>query len=246
MEMLRVPPEHDADRDFELGVPGFRYPDLHKPERLRLLHDRFLFELEAADPALAKEFAAYRAAPPAGLAPPAESELLIRVARHVARFVARLFRIEATHGAQLAVAVGEAVIFRFKKDFVKWRCAKRKDALLDENAFAAREAEMVARGYDLSDELAFAQRVMSAVDREAKLRASGSAASERRNAAAGSAEAASACDEKARATLVEELEVVDAYISQRLARHDRRGWVSLRMPEPISYDALVEIRRPDP
>src|SRR5262245_40061006 len=115
MEMLRFPPEHNADREFELGVFGFRYPDLHKPDRLKLLHDRFLSELDEIDPALASQFAAYRAAPPAGLAPPAESELLIAVARHVGRFVARLFRIETTHTAQMTAATREVALFRFKK-----------------------------------------------------------------------------------------------------------------------------------
>jgi len=173
METRRVPPEHHADRDFELGVAGFRYPELHKPERLKQLHERFLEELEQAEPVLAGQFAAYRAAPPAGLAPPAESELLIQVARHVARFVARLFHIEARHGAQQAAAAQEAVLFRFKKDFVKWRSAKRKDPAWDETTFREREAALSSRGYELGDELAFARKVMAAVDREAALRTAG-------------------------------------------------------------------------
>src|SRR5215472_58940 len=226
METRRVPPEHHADRDFELGVAGFRYPELHKPERLKLLHERFLEELEQAEPVLAGQFAAYRAAPPAGLAPPAESELLIQVARHVARFVARLFHIEARHGAQQAAAAQEAVLFRFKKDFVKWRSAKRKDPAWDETTFREREAALSSRGYELGDELAFARKVMAAVDREAALRTAG--------------------EEVERARLVEELEAVDAYLAQRLGRHDERGWTSLHLPEALDYGALVKLRRPEP
>ena len=36
-----------------LGVPGFTYADLYRPERLRDLHDVFLREVGAADADLA-------------------------------------------------------------------------------------------------------------------------------------------------------------------------------------------------
>jgi NADPH-dependent glutamate synthase beta subunit-like oxidoreductase/NAD(P)H-flavin reductase len=224
--MLRVPPEHDADRDFELGVDGFRYPDLHSPDRLKALHERFLVELAAANAALSSAFAAYREQP-ASLGGPAESELLIAVARQVSAFVARLFRIEAARDMHSTVAANEAVLFRFKKDFVKWRSAKRKDAPEADADFAAREASLVRRGYDVVDELNFARRLMARVDREAELRAAGA-------------------DEAARAELIAELDQCDAYLAQRLARHDRRGWVTLQLPEPVDHQRLVQLRRPDP
>src|ERR1700688_3700104 len=40
-----------AGRDFPLGVPGFRYQDLHREERLADLDSAFLTSLTAEDPA---------------------------------------------------------------------------------------------------------------------------------------------------------------------------------------------------
>ncbi|MBI3269316.1 MAG: hypothetical protein HYZ53_09865 [Planctomycetes bacterium] len=63
--------ETPAERDFALGIEGFGYSDLHQPDRLADLSDAFDDALRAADPALAGEFAAYRAAHAAPLVPPA-------------------------------------------------------------------------------------------------------------------------------------------------------------------------------
>jgi hypothetical protein len=38
-----------------LGVPGYTFADLHEPERLASLYDRFCEEASAADPALWRE-----------------------------------------------------------------------------------------------------------------------------------------------------------------------------------------------
>lgn len=44
-----------------LGLPGYSYPDLYDPKRLRDLADAFDAELRAADPELFAEFLRYRA-----------------------------------------------------------------------------------------------------------------------------------------------------------------------------------------
>jgi NADPH-dependent glutamate synthase beta subunit-like oxidoreductase/NAD(P)H-flavin reductase len=222
LDTVRIPPEHDADREFELGIPGFRYPDLHDCAGLERLHQAFLDDLAEADSKLAGEFEAYRKG--TQLAHPVESELLIQVARRVSDFIARLFRIEGARETLRSAAERESVIFRFKKDFVKWRCAKRKDPKCDGARLEQLEAGIVMRGYDLQSELAFARRVMETVDREAELRAKGADQS----------------------TLVEELECVDVYIAQRLQHHDTRGWVSLHQPESMDHQQLVHIRRLEP
>ena len=48
-----------------LGVPGYTFADLHEPERLASLYNRFCEEAAAADPALWREWDAYRRAPDA-------------------------------------------------------------------------------------------------------------------------------------------------------------------------------------
>ena len=82
-----------ADRDIPLGIPGFRYADLYKPERLKDLLTVFDAEVLAADPTLFEAFSRYRA-DPGKLPAPEASDLLMRMAPQVARFVARLFQAE--------------------------------------------------------------------------------------------------------------------------------------------------------
>ena len=74
-----------------LGVSGYTFADLHEPERLASLYDRFCEHASAADPALWAEWDAYRRAPDAARPPVALSNLLIAMAPHVSAFVTRLF-----------------------------------------------------------------------------------------------------------------------------------------------------------
>src|SRR5215813_5346335 len=80
-----------------LGVPGFRYADLNRVRRLEALDSAFLQSLRAEDGPLAAEFEAYRAGAPVEKL--AESKLVMRVAPSVARFLARLFRVDVEHEA---------------------------------------------------------------------------------------------------------------------------------------------------
>ena len=48
-----------------LGVPGYTFADLHDPARLASLYDRFCEEASVADPALWREWDAYRRQPDA-------------------------------------------------------------------------------------------------------------------------------------------------------------------------------------
>src|SRR4051795_9023824 len=81
-----------------LGVPGYSFADLHEPERLASLYDRFCEEVQAADGALGHGWDAYRRARDAPRPPIALSNLLIAMAPHVSRFVQRLFDVDARVG----------------------------------------------------------------------------------------------------------------------------------------------------
>ena len=83
----------------ELGVPGYVFGDLHDPERLASLYERFCEEAQASDPALWRDWEAYRQAPDAPRPPIALSNLLIAMAPHVSRFVKRLFDVDAPAAA---------------------------------------------------------------------------------------------------------------------------------------------------
>jgi len=107
------------------GIPGFSFGDLYKPAGLARLSRRFDEELAAADAALFARFDAYRKAGGQGLAAPAESELLIAVARHVSSFVGRLFRVDQELAALGRRLTGELSLFEMKREFIARRVFKK-------------------------------------------------------------------------------------------------------------------------
>src|SRR5207344_2209448 len=104
-----------------LGVSGYTFADLHQPERLASLYDRFCEHASAADPALWAEWDAYRRAPDAARPPVALSNLLIAMAPHVSAFVTRLFACDVPASAITAATQAQDDLFRFKVDFVRRR-----------------------------------------------------------------------------------------------------------------------------
>ena len=69
--------------DSPLGIAGYTFADLHKPQRLSSLYDGFCAEVAAVDPTLWSEWDAYRRAPDAPRSPIALSNLLVAMAPHV-------------------------------------------------------------------------------------------------------------------------------------------------------------------
>ena len=104
-------------------MPGFTYQDLHREKRLAELDRVFLDELRQEDSELAEKLATWRSRPES-LDAIARSRLLVEAARPLARFIARLFGIEAEWRAQAASAAPEAVLFRFRRDFLLRRAAR--------------------------------------------------------------------------------------------------------------------------
>src|SRR5687768_4830787 len=100
-----------------LGIDGFTYADLHAAPRLRDLYEVFCRRVEAAAPELWQEWAAYSAAPDAVRTPQHESELIVRMASHVSRFVATLFNVTDAAGAMTVHTTALDTLFRFKVDF---------------------------------------------------------------------------------------------------------------------------------
>ena len=75
----------------QTGIPEFTFADLHDSAQLARLHERFCQDVQAVDPGLWREWDAYQSAPDAPRSPLVLSDLLIAMACHVSRFVARLF-----------------------------------------------------------------------------------------------------------------------------------------------------------
>ena len=152
-----------------LGVPGYTFADLHEPERLASLYDRFCEEVAAADAALWREWDAYRRAPDAPRPPIALSHLLIAMAPHVSRFLKRLFDVDGPASAIAAATRAQDDLFRFKVDFVRRRAlpllknGARVDSTPEDEAIV--EALIAAQGTG-DRELAVARAGCAVLDRE--------------------------------------------------------------------------------
>ena len=120
--MSVTPPSFLAAPTTPLGVAGYTFADLHEPDRLASLYDRFCEEVRAADPALWREWDAYRAAPDAPRPPVALSNLLDRdgAARQPLRHAAVRGRA-ARRGDLPRATRAQDDLFRFKVDFVRRR-----------------------------------------------------------------------------------------------------------------------------
>jgi len=79
--------------NFPLGIEGFRYADLNRVRRLMALYQVFRDELRSADAALAGRYEQSCDLYARGEGKE-DSQLLIDVARHLDRFIGRLFHIE--------------------------------------------------------------------------------------------------------------------------------------------------------
>ena len=102
-----------------LGVEGFTYADLYSPARLKDLYERFCRDVAEANPELWTEWDAYRAAPDAPRSPVQLSDLIVRMAPHVSRFVETLFRVNGAATEVRARTHDLDELFRFKVDFVR-------------------------------------------------------------------------------------------------------------------------------
>jgi NADPH-dependent glutamate synthase beta subunit-like oxidoreductase/NAD(P)H-flavin reductase len=104
------------DPCFSLGIEGFTYPDLYDPIRLKTLSEHFFKAVEMNDPALGRQYAEYRNGN--AISPIDESNLIVKLAQHLDRFIAKLFQIEPSVKADRIKVDAIKPIFQFKKNFV--------------------------------------------------------------------------------------------------------------------------------
>src|SRR5262245_63010873 len=104
-----------------LGVPGYTFNDLHDPDRLQSLYEVFCEEVRAIDPAFWIEWESYLQNPDAPRPPIVLSNLLVRMAPFVSRFLRRLFDVDARADEVLKSTRAQDDLFRFKIDFVRRR-----------------------------------------------------------------------------------------------------------------------------
>ncbi len=122
MRALNLDPSSPS---FKPGIEGFTFEDLYDPAGLERLTRRFYAEVEKADAALWAEFDAFLKAGGTGLPAPKESDLLIRMSRHLSGFVARLFGIGAEADAHSRAMLRELKLFEYKREFITRRVFKK-------------------------------------------------------------------------------------------------------------------------
>jgi hypothetical protein len=152
-----------------LGIPGYTFSDLHAPERLASLYDRFCEEVAATDLTLWREWDAYRRSPDTPRPAVALSNLLVAMVPQVSRFLARLFDVAPAAGAQASATRAEYALFRFKVDFVRRRALPLLKGGTHATAAAADDAAVRALvgGVPAADaELAVARAGCALLDRE--------------------------------------------------------------------------------
>jgi NADPH-dependent glutamate synthase beta subunit-like oxidoreductase/NAD(P)H-flavin reductase len=208
-----------------LGIPGFTYPDLYSPARLRDLFDCWHDELRAADPALAAAYDGWRGGGGDGLGPVELSELLVALAPSVSRFVAHLFGVDKEWAAQRRGVEEELQLFRFKDEFVKRRALKRK---ADASTRVAGDQVLHALGVvgeSQDDERKVALAVLQLLDREAELKKR-------------------SVDDPELIAVRNDLAALEEWVVARKGELGRK-WLSYKFAPPTP-DALnlVELRRP--
>ena len=207
--------------DAALGLRGYTFADLHDPERLASVYERFCEELQATDPAFWREWDAYRRAPDAPRTPLAISNLLVAMAPHVSRFVTRLFHLEPEADSLAEHTRAQDDLFRFKVDFVRRRALPLLQgaapiAVLDEDD-AIVEALLIAA--PLADqELTIARAGCALLDAE-KAGVEGVAAT---------------------------IDAMKHWCAARIHDPAYRGWVVFRFPEHLDYARLVDVQRSEP
>ncbi|MFL5318203.1 MAG: FAD-dependent oxidoreductase [Myxococcaceae bacterium] len=111
--------------DFTPGIDGFTFADLYAAAGLQRLTERFFAQVEKDEPSLAQSFAAYKKNRGEGLAGPQESELLVRMGRHLSAFVGKLFRVEENQKALAETLTSQLPLFEFKREFITRRVYKK-------------------------------------------------------------------------------------------------------------------------
>lgn len=136
-----------------LQLTGFRYADLFDAEHLPVLDHLFERHLEH-DTALAQAFRDYRAG--ATLARPAESALLIAVARHLEDFLVYAFAVQRARDRLRQTQIDDAPVHVFKEQCVKPQAKRRRAAPVDFDVTHGRVRALL-NGEDVDQELAIAR-----------------------------------------------------------------------------------------
>ena len=212
-----------------LGIAGFSYADLYQPSRLRDLHDLFCTRVAAEDPSLWAMWDAFRTAPGTVTSPIERSDLIVRMAPHLSRFVAELFNVRDAAAELMRGTERLEPLFRFKIDFVRKRALPLVKGgagvtLTDDDITAVRE--LAGPWAHLDHEQAIAMAGCDLLDREAAVREQGS--------------------DQDKAAIAATVDALKRWCAACLHDPAYKSWVIFRFPETLDYFNLVHVQRPRP
>jgi NADPH-dependent glutamate synthase beta subunit-like oxidoreductase/NAD(P)H-flavin reductase len=255
--------QHPQDQ-LHINLSGFTFHDLYDPRRLHELTEVFSQEFQESDAELAARFEAYRAKGGEGFNPVDTSQLLVAVAPHVSRFVARIFGVGDRCNEMRLVAERERVIMKFKKEFFLRRVLKKftpesvssfDTDLLDRQMRVLLEAfSEIPRG-DLELEIASVviellehERFVKTTLPESSLRFAGSLREKLRDSGLFNSLISHGADEPVlRAFLASIMNVVEQWVATEYTRRSGRtkDWVTFKVPHQLDYMRLVEMQTLD-
>jgi NADPH-dependent glutamate synthase beta subunit-like oxidoreductase/NAD(P)H-flavin reductase len=121
--------------NFATGIAHFDYQDLHNPERLKALADVFYASIKTHDLQLHQQFMSYAENSNDVISAQQTSELLVKMAPYVGKFIAKLFHISEEHQAQSSTIKDEIeTIFVYKHEVVaKLKSTFKNQTLADWN-----------------------------------------------------------------------------------------------------------------
>ncbi|MGI9211884.1 MAG: pyridine nucleotide-disulfide oxidoreductase [Methylococcaceae bacterium] len=251
---LNATPMPLAAHTLTLGIAGFSYADLHDARQLARLTDYFETELAKNNPTLYAEYQAYRTEA-THMKPEVISDLLVRMAPQVGRFVARLFGVETDCDRQRHIITRDFdTVFAFRSLIIEKLAARyRKDKPADQDGAVAQErckilmtalipAQALAHDPEASvSELAVG--LLKASEQLSTGEKTDLPLAEWRNALATSAHFTQelALDDVGLVDALLELIRLWAYrvLTQPGCDPDVVGWVSFRFPHKTDFDDLV-------
>ncbi len=268
-DMLETTALTVADRDMELGIPGFRYSDLFEPQKLKNLADAFYAEVSEADPVLSSALTKYIAARGEGYEPKVRSKILTDTAPYLSDFVARLFGITGNASDLKEEIVGQNPVWRFKF-FVQRRAIKKYNAEqladIDEGRLWRALVELRNTAFDETlvkdEELSIAEMTCRLLDAEEALKKDEplspavSATIEKIRAAAEKLKDSTFGSEFSRSVvdidgtgdelmITAAVRMIEAWSASAFFLRSRK-WYSFRTPHPLDYQNLVHLIHPEP
>ena len=257
------------ERDFDLGIEGFRFSDLFDARQLGRLAEVFYDELAYKNEVLHQALVKYIEAGGEGYEKRAESKILTDAAPYLSEFVARMFGIEKERAELERTILDQNPIWKYKF-FVQRRAAKTYKAEdigeLNYPELNAAVRELRNTGFDdtliYDDELGIASVVTSLIDAvesyssggEVNENAIAALAAVRKcherskNGAFGKIYADFILKTDAEGDLLElkaALGILEAWSAIEFYRKEKR-WKAFKTPHALDYQNLVRLIHPDP